>query len=312
MTTSPSTVISPQMADAASFFIHEPSLGLHTNLYAGRIVALTDCNASIQKYEMGSVQFLICLYVWVKRDDAVDGLTAPKYTCHLVQQKQFAMAEEMYRGHALPTATAWKVDADWEDVLDFYSWYQHEFAPDMAKTIATNNKEKFLVPLRNEWNRITTPSIVKGQTYRVVGGRKFPKGKVGKAFWNGQNKYGWSIGLAWSDKKDATGKFTDVGFVSTQNLEYVPTDDDESNLRVLQSNAQNTNANTDWYDNTLSRILYYSPGRQFAIGIKCNENTSGVRTTPHVQISGDGCTIAVDSVFVSSASKETQTPRRFR
>ncbi len=304
MTTSPSTVISPQMADAASFFIHERSLGLHTNLYAGRIVALTDCNASIQKYEMGSVQFLICLYVWVKRDDAVDGLTAPKYTCHLVQQKQFAMAEEMYRGHALPTASAWKVDADWEDVLDFYSWYEHSFAPDMANTIATNNKEKFLVPLRNEWNRITTPSIAKGQTYRVVAGRKFPKGKVGKAFWNGQNKFGWSIGLAWSDKKDATGKFTDVGFVSTQNLEYVPTDDDESNLRVLQSNAENTNRNTDWYDNALSRILYYSPGRQFAARIKINENTDCVRTTPHVQISGDGCTIAVDSVFVSSFSKQ--------
>lgn len=294
MTTSLSTAISPQMADAASFFIHEPSLGLHTNTYAGRIVALTDCNSSIQKYEMGSVQFLICLYAWVKRDDLVDGLTAPKYTCHLVDQKQFAMAEEMYRGHALPTATAWKVDADWEDVLDFYSWYEHSFAPDMAKTIATNNKEKFLVPLRNEWNRITTPSITKGQTYRVVGGRKFPKGKVGKVFWNGQNKYGWSIGLAWSDKKDATGKFTDVGFVSTQNLEYVPNDDDESNLRVLQSNAENTNRNTVWYDNALSRILYYSPGRQFAAGIKINQNTDCVRTTPHVQISKLGHTILVD------------------
>lgn len=306
MTTSPSTVISPQMADAASLFIHEPSLGLHTNLYAGRIVALTDCNTSIQKYEMGSVQFLTCLYAWVKRDDAVDGLTAPKYTCHLVQQKQFAMAEEMYRGHALPTATAYKVDADWEDVLDFYSWYENFFASDMANTIATNNKEKFLVPLRNEWNRITTPSIAKGQTYRVVGGRKFPKGKVGKAFWNGQNKFGWSIGLAWSDKKDATGKFTDVGFVSTQNLEYVPNDDDESNLRVLQSNAQNTNANTDWYDNALSRILYYSPGRQFAAGIKINENTSGVRTTPHVQISRLGHTILVDE-FSSAGSMPKET-----
>ena len=183
MTTSSSTVISPQMADAASLFVHEPSLGLHTNAYAGRIVGLTDCNSSIQKYEMGSVQFLTCLYAWVKRDDAQDGLTAPKYTCHLVDQKQFAMAEEMYRGHALPTATAWKVDADWEDVLDFYSWYEHSFALDMANAIATNNKEKFLVPLRNEWNRITTPSIIKGQTYRVVGGRKFPKGKMGKVFW---------------------------------------------------------------------------------------------------------------------------------
>ena len=306
MTTSLSTAISPQMADAASFFIHEPSLGLHTNTYAGRIVALTDCNSSIQKYEMGSVQFLICLYAWVKRDDLVDGLTAPKYTCHLVDQKQFAMAEEMYRGHALPTATAWKVDADWEDVLDFYSWYEHSFAPDMAKTIATNNKEKFLVPLRNEWNRITTPSITKGQTYRVVGGRKFPKGKVGKVFWNGQNKYGWSIGLAWSDKKDATGKFTDVGFVSTQNLEYVPNDDDESNLRVLQSNAENTNRNTVWYDNALSRILYYSPGRQFAAGVKINENTDCVRTTPHVQISKLGHTILADE-FSSAGSMPKET-----
>ena len=255
---------------------------------------------------MGSVQFLICLYAWVKRDDAVDGLTAPKYTCHLVDQKQFAMAEEMYRGHALPTATAWKVDADWEDVLDFYSWYEHSFAPDMANTIATNNKEKFLVPLRNEWNRITTPSIVKGQTYRVVGGRKFPKGKMGKVFWNGQNKFGWSIGLAWSDKKDATGKFTDVGFVSTQNLEYVPNDDDDSNLRVLQANAQNTNANTDWYDNALSRILYYSPGRQFTAGVKINENTDCVRTSPHVQISKLGYTILADE-FSSAGSMPKET-----
>lgn len=307
MTTSLSNAISPQMADAASFFIHEPSaFGKAGDMYAGRIVGLTDCNSSIQKYEMGSVQFLTCLYAWVKRDDAQDGLTAPKYTCHLVHQKQFAMAEEMYRGHALPIATAWKVDADWEDVLDFYSWYEHSFAPDMANTIATNNKEKFLVPLRNEWNRITTPSIVKGQTYRVVGGRKFPKGKVGKVFWNGQNKYGWSIGLAWSDKKDATGKFTDVGFVSTQNLEYVPNDDDESNLRVLQANAQNTNANTDWYDNALSRILYYSPGRQFTAGVKINENTDCVRTTPHVQISKLGHTILVDE-FSSAGSMPKET-----
>ena len=306
MTTSLSNAISPQMADAASLFIHEPSLGLHTNAYAGRIVGLTDCNSSIQKYEMGSVQFLTCLYAWVKRDDAQDGLTAPKYTCHLVDQKQFAMAEEMYRGHALPTATAWKVDADWEDVLDFYSWYEHSFALDMANAIATNNKEKFLVPLRNEWNRITTPSIIKGQTYRVVGGRKFPKGKMGKVFWNGQNKYGWSIGLAWSDKKDATGKFTDVGFVSTQNLEYVPNEDDESNLRVLQSNAQNTNRNTDWYDNALSRILYYSPGRQFAAGVKINQNTDCVRTSPHVQISKLGYTILVDE-FSSAGSMPKET-----
>ena len=306
MTTSLSNAISPQMADAASLFIHEPSLGLHTNAYAGRIVGLTDCNSSIQKYEMGSVQFLTCLYAWVKRDDAQDGLTAPKYTCHLVDQKQFAMAEEMYRGHALPTATAWKVDADWEDVLDFYSWYEHSFALDMANAIATNNKEKFLVPLRNEWNRITTPSIIKGQTYRVVGGRKFPKGKMGKVFWNGQNKYGWSIGLAWSDKKDATGKFTDVGFVSTQNLEYVPNDDDESNLRVLQSNAENTNRNTDWYDNALSRILYYSPGRQFTAGVKIYQNTDCVRTSPHVQISKLGYTILVDE-FSSAGSMPKET-----
>lgn len=305
MTTSLSNAISPQMADAASLFIHEPSLALHTNAYAGRIVGLTDCNSSIQKYEMGSVQFLTCLYAWVKRD-AADGLTAPKYRCHLVDQKQFAMAEEMYRGHALPTATAWKVDADWEDVLDFYSWYEHSFAPDMANAIATNNKEKFLVPLRKEWNRITTPSIVKGQTYRVVGGRKFPKGKVGKVFWNGQNKYGWSIGLAWSDKKDATGKFTDVGFVSTQNLEYVPNDDDDSNLRVLQSNAENTNRNTDWYDNALSRILYYSPGRQFTAGVKIYQNTDRVRTSPHVQISKLGYTILVDE-FSSAGSMPKET-----
>ena len=307
MTTSLSNAISPQMADAASFFIHEPSaFGKAGDMYAGRIVGLTDCNSSIQKYEMGSVQFLTCLYAWVKRDDAQDGLTAPKYTCHLVHQKQFAMAEEMYRGHALPIATAWKVDADWEDVLDFYSWYEHSFALDMANAIATNNKEKFLVPLRNEWNRITTPSIVKGQTYRVVGGRKFPKGKVGKVFWNGQNKYGWSIGLAWSDKKDATGKFTDVGFVSTQNLEYVPNDDDESNLRVLQSNAENTNRNTDWYDNALSRILYYSPGRQFTAGVKIYQNTDRVRTSPHVQISKLGYTILVDE-FSSAGSMPKET-----
>ena len=275
-------------------------------MYAGRIVGLTDCNSSIQKYEMGSVQFIACLYAWVKRDDLVDGLTAPKYTCHLVHNRQFATAAEMFRGWALPTATAWKVDADWQDVLDFYSWWEHSFAPDMANAIATNNKERFLVPLRNEWNRITTPSITKGQTYRVVGGRKFPKGKVGKVFWNGQNKYGWSIGLAWSDKKDATGKFTDVGFVSTQNLEYVPNDDDDSNLRVLQSNAENTNRNTDWYDNALSRILYYSPGRQFTAGIKINENTDCVRTTPHVQISKLGYTILVDE-FSSAGSMPKET-----
>ena len=275
-------------------------------MYAGRIVGLTDCNSSIQKYEMGSVQFVVCLYAWVKRDDLVDGLTAPKYTCHLVHNRQFATAAEMFRGWALPTATAWKVDADWQDVLDFYSWWEHSFAPDMANAIATNNKERFLVPLRNEWNRITTPSITKGQTYRVVGGRKFPKGKMGKVFWNGQNKYGWSIGLAWSDKKDATGKFTDVGFVSTQNLEYVPNDDDDSNLRVLQSNAENTNRNTDWYDNALSRILYYSPGRQFTAGIKINENTDCVRTTPHVQISKLGYTILVDE-FSSAGSMPKET-----
>ena len=295
------------MADAASLFIHEPSaFGKAGDMYAGRIVGLTDCNSSIQKYEMGSVQFVVCLYAWVKRDDLVDGLTAPKYTCHLVHNRQFATAAEMFRGWALPTATAWKVDADWQDVLDFYSWWEHSFAPDMANAIATNNKERFLVPLRNEWNRITTPSITKGQTYRVVGGRKFPKGKMGKVFWNGQNKYGWSIGLAWSDKKDATGKFTDVGFVSTQNLEYVPNDDDDSNLRVLQSNAENTNRNTDWYDNALSRILYYSPGRQFTAGIKINENTDCVRTTPHVQISKLGYTILVDE-FSSAGSMPKET-----
>lgn len=64
-------------------------------------------------------------------------------------------------------------------------------------------------------------TITKGDTVRVVKGRKIPKGTVGKVFWKGETRFGWSVGVALSDRKDASGKYADVAFTSPSNLEVV-------------------------------------------------------------------------------------------
>lgn len=84
------------------------------------------------------------------------------------------------------------------------------------------DKVKSYIPgLVQEHNEVRAQKVTKGDTVRVVRGRKVPKGTVGKVFWEGESRFGLSVGLALSDKKDASGKYAEVAFTAPSNLEVV-------------------------------------------------------------------------------------------
>jgi hypothetical protein len=65
------------------------------------------------------------------------------------------------------------------------------------------------------------PEMKRGQVWEVVSGRKYPIGARGRVFWWGKNRWGVTVGLATTDRKDANGKNRDVIFVAYGNLRFV-------------------------------------------------------------------------------------------
>ena len=62
----------------------------------------------------------------------------------------------------------------------------------------------------------------KGRTVKVVRGRKVPIGTVGVVFWAGIDGYGTQkIGIATSDRKDASGRYIDAVFTAAKNCEAI-------------------------------------------------------------------------------------------
>jgi hypothetical protein len=96
----------------------------------------------------------------------------------------------------------------------------------------------------SEWENNTLGAInaitdtpVRGGTYRVVKGRKHPKGLTGTLFWTGTDNYGTlKYGLATSDRKDpATGRNADVIFIAAANVEPVLNAEKDAEVKRLSA-----------------------------------------------------------------------------
>lgn len=120
-------------------------------------------------------------------------------------------------------ATAWDVDADESTMAEYYKWYLSVELPRLAAVEAAAEKGRALRDLEKaQASVVAPPALARGQTYKVVRGRKVPIGTTGKVFWWGDKGWGMSVGMNTSDRKDARGKNLDVVFVPLKNLEYVP------------------------------------------------------------------------------------------
>lgn len=203
---------------------------------AGKIVALTDEISCERIYADDSTTPLVSLYAWVRNEntDAVAKGMEHAYLCKRVQ-----CHESVYvavRGDS-KFYTKFRVDAPMKERVAFQIWWRNTWAKWQAKNAEATVKERYLGFLRDQWEKTVHPKPVKGSKWRVIAGRKYPKGKTGVLFWEGRTRFGDSYGLAWSDKRGPDGKFTDVGFVSPHNLEYVPSDTDAETLERLKQEA---------------------------------------------------------------------------
>jgi hypothetical protein len=132
-------------------------------------------------------------------------------------------------------ATAWGVDASAEVMSDYFKWHLSVNLPIQALKVGESAKSQYNKKLDEEIRQLsastssvssvdTSSSVspTRGQTYRVVRGRKIPIGTTGKVFWVGKTRWGGTtVGLALSDLKDSAGRYIDAVFTSPQNLEYV-------------------------------------------------------------------------------------------
>lgn len=173
--------------------------------YAGRVVAVSDT----EKYESRG---------W---DDGDTVYRRAVTVFDGVQASTFDSDVALYRNGR---ATAWDVDATPEVLAEYYKWYLSVELPRLAAVESAAEKGRILRDLyERERGIATAPALARGQTYKVVRGRKVPIGTTGKVFWWGdKNGWGMCVGMNTSDRKDAKGKNLDVVFVALKNLEYVP------------------------------------------------------------------------------------------
>jgi hypothetical protein len=172
--------------------------------YAGKVVAVSDT----EKYESRGYD---------------DGDTVYRRTVTVFDGEKgvtFDSDVVLYRNGR---ATAWDVDATPEVMAEYYKWYLSVELPRLAAVEAAAEKGRLLRKLDEVQATVTAPpALARGQTYKVVRGRKVPIGTTGKVFWWGDKGWGMAVGMNTSDRKDARGKNLDVVFVALKNLEYVP------------------------------------------------------------------------------------------
>lgn len=70
-------------------------------------------------------------------------------------------------------------------------------------------------------NEDRAATFTNGDKVEVVGGRKVKKGTVGHVFWIGDSGYGVSVGVRFSDTKDARGRYVDVQFIAPRFLKIL-------------------------------------------------------------------------------------------
>lgn len=147
------------------------------------------------------------------------------------------MTTDTYLGwnsRTLDRVSVWEVDATPEAVAAYNKWMLEVGIPQAADEKANETRRKQWAALKGQIDSILSPEPRKGQVWEVVKGRKFAKGTRGKLFWSGTNQWGESFGLATSDRKDEQGRNADAIFVASGNLAYVPTDEDNAEVALLE------------------------------------------------------------------------------
>ena len=213
----------------------------HAENLKGQIVALTDSFSMAHIYADDTLTPLFTLHAWVRGAGLRRGFT--RIPVQHYMEQYLVRTPERGKPVAGPAAnrhlfTGFTVDAPMKDRIAFQIWWRNEYATEMATTVAENYKTSYLADLRLKWDAVVHPATPqKGSKWRVISGRKWPKGKVGTMFWNGSTRFGPSFGLAWSDKRGPDGKFTDVGFINPANLEFVVGDAEAKELDYLKAKA---------------------------------------------------------------------------
>lgn len=121
-------------------------------------------------------------------------------------------------------ASLWAPNYDNNSWTAYHRWYTtvHLHEDSLHKVSVKVAYE--VAQIDEEIRKITAlPTPARGQTYEVVAGRKYPRGTKGKLFWWGNNSWGESYGLALNDERDDRGRYKNVIFVATKNLQFVTT-----------------------------------------------------------------------------------------
>jgi len=130
---------------------------------------------------------------------------------------------EVYHKQSKPMlATVYAPCYTRQDWVDYHRWYTSVWADNNSSSLADADVADDTRKLKEQRDALAHPAPARGQTYKVVAGRKHPKGTTGKLFWWGSNNYGESYGLALNDERDQRGRFKNVIFVASKNLELVP------------------------------------------------------------------------------------------
>jgi len=132
--------------------------------------------------------------------------------------------------------------ADW---AAYHKWYTTVRIDADARYQAQEVVLLTLRDLNEQRDKIVRPTPARGQTYKVVMGRKHPKGTTGKLFWWGTNTWGESYGLALNDERDQKGKFKNVIFVASKNVEFVPDPTTDGALKKLDAEIANAKTSED-------------------------------------------------------------------
>lgn len=110
-----------------------------------------------------------------------------------------------------------------ETAAAYAAWYKGTYLPEVAKAHAERTALQQGTKANDALYRLTS-EIHRGDTVVVVKGRKFARGLVGRTFWSGQDNFGnMKFGVALSDRKDPSGKNSDVMWIAASNVEKVLT-----------------------------------------------------------------------------------------
>ena len=227
MTTATSnfTVVSPAaylaaVADSPTYTKYrEEEVALH-ELFRGAVVRVTE--------EIRSWSFCDDYRSWpVQRVTVWNSETNAAETVEVAGKESFR-----------DSITLWEVDADAGTISAYNAWVATVAAVASAHDEVKRVQDRLTSQTAEKVAEVLNPPLRRGQVWEVAKGRKFPIGATGKVFWWDSGKWGLKVGLATTDRKDERGRNRDVIFVAFDNLRYVPTEADKSDVERL--NAEST------------------------------------------------------------------------